>query len=250
MPDTTPDKKRKINVLQLLPNLVTISAICAGLSAIRFGYEGDFELAVRLVLVACLLDGLDGRIARLTKSESPIGAELDSLADFLNFGVAPALVIYHWALQDLARAGWIAVLSYSICCVLRLARFNVDSRLEKEGPGTDYFVGVPSPAGAVLVLLPMFISFLFSDLPLPAPALIAGHVVLVGLLMISRVPTYAFKQLTIDRGNAKFFLLGAGLMAAALLTYLWATLALMTCAYICSLIWAFRSARKSRNAKD
>ena len=99
-------------------------------------------------------------------------------------------------------------------------------------------------------MLPMFISFLFSDLPLPAPALIAGHVFLVGLLMISRVPTYAFKQLTIDRGNAKFFLLGAGLMAAALLTYLWATLALMTCAYICSLIWAFRSARKSRNPKD
>ena len=111
MPDTTPDKKRKINVLQLLPNLVTISAICAGLSAIRFGYEGDFELAVRLVLVACLLDGLDGRIARLTKSESPIGAELDSLADFLNFGVAPALIIYQWALQDFQSLGWIAVLS-------------------------------------------------------------------------------------------------------------------------------------------
>ncbi|GGF56766.1 CDP-diacylglycerol---serine O-phosphatidyltransferase [Mameliella alba] len=250
MPHPLPDKRKKINVLQLLPNLVTISAICAGLSAIRFGYEGNFELAVRLVLVACVLDGLDGRLARLTKSESPIGAELDSLADFLNFGVAPVLIMYQWALQDFQSAGWIAVLSYSICCVLRLARFNVDSRMDKEDTGCGYFVGVPSPAGAVLVLLPMVISFLFSDLPLAAPSVIAGHVFLVGLLMISRIPTYSFKQLSIDRGNAKFFLLGAGLMAAALLTYLWATLALMTFAYICSLIWAFRSARKSRNTKD
>lgn len=245
-----PDKKKKINVLQLLPNLVTVSAICAGLSAIRFGFEDNFELAVRLVLVACVLDGLDGRLARLTKSESPIGAELDSLADFLNFGVAPVLIMYQWALQDFQSAGWIAVLSYTICCVLRLARFNVDSRMEKEDAGYGYFIGVPSPAGAVLVLLPMVLSFLFSDFSLDAPVVIAGHVFLVGLLMISRLPTYSFKHLSIDRKNSKYFLLGAGLMAAALLTYLWATLALMTFVYIGSLIWAFRSARKSRNTKD
>lgn len=245
-----PDKRREINVLQLLPNLMTIAAICAGLSAIRFGYEGNFELAVRLVVAACVLDGLDGRLARLMKSESPIGAELDSLADFVNFGVAPVLIMYHWALQDFRSAGWIAVLSYSICCVLRLARFNVGSRNDTEGSGCDRFVGVPSPAGAALVLLPMVISFLFPELPLVPPAVIAGHICLVGLLMISRLPTYSFKKLSIDRRNSRYFLLGAGLVAAALLTYLWATLALMTFAYIGTLIWAFLSARRSGNAKD
>lgn len=250
MSDPSPDKKRRINVFQLLPNLLTISAICAGLSAIRFGYEGNFELAVRLILAACILDGLDGRLARLMKTESPIGAELDSLADFLNFGVAPVILMYHWALQDFQNAGWIAVLSYTICCVLRLARFNVDSRMDTERLGSDFFVGVPSPAGAILVLLPMVISFVFPDLPPAPPALIAGYICLVGLLMISRLPTYAFKKVSIDRGNAKFLLLGAALIAVALLTYLWATLAVMTFAYIGTLIWAFRSAYRSRKAGD
>ncbi|WP_417208542.1 CDP-diacylglycerol--serine O-phosphatidyltransferase [Antarctobacter sp.] len=249
MSELLPEKRKKINVFQLLPNLLTISAICAGLSAIRFGYEGNFELAVRLVLAACVLDGLDGRLARLMKSASPIGAELDSLADFLNFGVAPVLIMYSWALKDFSSAGWIAVLSYTICCVLRLARFNVDSRSDTKGLGGDFFVGVPSPAGAVLVMLPMVVSFVFSDLPLAPPAVIAAHICLVGLLMISRIPTYAFKKLSIDRGNAKFFLLGAGLMAAALFTYLWATLALVTFAYIGSLIWALRSAHKSKKSR-
>ncbi len=246
MPEPSTDKKPQVPVFQLLPNLLTIVAICAGLTAIRFGYEGNYEMAVRLILAACILDGLDGRLARMMNAASPIGAELDSLADFLNFGVAPVLILHSWTLQEFRGAGWMAVLCYSICAVLRLARFNVSSRLEAEGHAPDFFVGVPAPAGALLVMLPMVLSFAVSDLPLTSPAIVAVYVCIVGLLMISRIPTYSFKNLSIDRRNTKFVLLGAVLLAAALLTYLWATLALLTFFYVGCLVWAFVTERYSQ----
>lgn len=229
-----------VKIIHLLPNLVTISAICAGLTAIRFGYQGEFETAVQLILVACILDGLDGRLARLLKCPSLLGAELDSLADFLNFGVAPVLIIYSWGFAEGRSIGWIAVLAYTVCCVLRLARFNVDNQPD-DAKSNDRFIGVPSPAGAILVMLPMFVSFLFSEFPLAPPTWIAGYMFAIGFLMISRVPTYAFKNVTIDRANAKFLLLGAVLLTAALLTYLWATLVVLTLAYIASVAWALRA---------
>lgn len=238
--------KSDIRIIHLLPNLLTIVAICAGLTAIRFGYEGKFETAVRLILVACVLDGLDGRLARAMNCPTPIGAELDSLADFINFGVAPVLILHSWVLQDFRSTGWIAVLCYAICCVLRLARFNVSSREEPDGSKNDFFVGVPSPAGAVIVLLPMVVSFVFSNLPLIPSAVVAAHICIVGLLMISSIPTYSFKNLSIGRGNEKYFLLGTVLLAAALLTYLWATLAVLTFAYLGGLIWAVWSKRPFR----
>lgn len=237
-------KQSNVRILHLLPNLLTIAAICAGLTAIRFGYEGNFEIAVRLVLAACVLDGLDGRLARLMNRSSAVGAELDSLADFVNFGVAPVLILHSWALQDFKSAGWIAVLVYAVCCVLRLARFNVSSRLDNDNANSDFFVGIPSPAGAILVMLPMFVSFAVSDLPLAPPILVAVHICLIGLLMISQVPTYSFKNMAIDRSNAKFFLLGAAILAAALLTYLWATLTVFSIAYVICLVWAFRTSRR------
>lgn len=237
-------KQSDIRVLHLLPNLLTIAAICAGLTAIRFGYEGNFEMAVRLVLAACVLDGLDGRLARLMNRSTAVGAELDSLADFVNFGVAPVLILYSWALQDFRSASWIAVLVYAVCCVLRLARFNVSNRLDNDDAHSDFFVGVPAPAGAILVMLPMVVSFAVSDLPLTPPMFVAFHICLIGLLMISRVPTYSFKNMAIDRANAKFFLLGAAILTAALLTYLWATLTLLSIAYISCLVWAFRTSRR------
>lgn len=246
MSELSKEKKKEVPLFQLLPNLLTIMAICAGLTAIRFGYEGNYEMAVRLIVAACVLDGLDGGLARLMKADSPIGAELDSLADFLNFGVAPVLILHSWTLQDFRGAGWLAVLSYSICCVLRLARFNVSSRLDTGGSPADFFVGVPAPAGALLVLLPMVLSFAISDLPLASPKIIAAYVCLVGLLMISRIPTYSFKNAVIDRRNTKFVLLGAVLMTAALLTYLWATLTLLAFAYIGSIIWGLTSVRRSQ----
>lgn len=242
----SPDKEPKVRVLHLVPNMLTIAAICAGLTAIRFGYEGKFEMAVILILAACVLDCLDGRLARLTNSATPFGAELDSLADFVNFGVAPVLILHNWALQDYRNEGWIAVLCYAICCVLRLARFNVNSRAEKLVRASDFFVGVPSPAGAILVMLPLIFALAFVDLPVAPPAIVVVYMCLVGVLMISRVPTYSFKNLAIDRRNTKFFMLGAGVLIAALLMYLWATLVCLTVLYIASFLWAVRAARNTR----
>jgi len=192
---------------------------------------------------------LDGRLARLMNRSTDIGAELDSLADFVNFGVAPVLILHSWALQDFRSTGWIAVLTYTTCCLLRLARFNVSSRSETDDPSCDYFVGIPSPAGAILVMLPMVISFAVSDLPLTPPIFVTFYICLIGLLMISRIPTYSFKNVTIDRDNAKYFLLAAAVLAAALLTYLWVTLTMLSLAYIGCLFWGYRTAQKTSKTK-
>ena len=241
-------KKSKIRLIHLLPNLLTITAICAGLTAIRFGYEGNFQTAVRLILIACVLDALDGRLARILNQTTALGAELDSLADFVNFGVAPALILHSWTLQDFPRAGWMAVLFYAICCVLRLARFNVSAHKETLETQSNYFVGVPSPAGAVLVLLPMVLSFATGKFPLASPAIVAFYICIVGFFMISRVRTYSFKNLAIDRANTKFFLLAGAILVAALLTYFWITLTVLTLGYIATLIWGFWEAQKSESS--
>ena len=215
-------------LLQLLPNMLTIAGLCAGLSAIRFGVEGNYELAVQLILAAGVLDGLDGRIARLLRSDSKMGAELDSLADVVNFGVAPPLVLYFWALQD-TRAGWIAVLVFAVCCILRLARFNVSSNADRDagiGGPSAYFTGVPSPAAA---LLPDFV--------------VGAHMVVIGLLMISRIPTWSFKTARVSRRKAKFFLLGVAIAGAAVLTYAWVTLVALCLAYIATIIWCLATKR-------
>lgn len=223
--------------IQLIPNMLTIAAICAGMSAIRFGVQGRYELAVQLILAACILDGLDGRIARLLRSDSKMGAELDSLADFVNFGVAPPLVIYFWALQDMRSAAWISVLIFTICTVLRLARFNVSSKAEDKHRQSAFFVGVPSPAGALLVMLPMFVSFAFADAPLIPDVIICCYMVVIGLAMISQIPTWSFKTGRISRENVKFFLLGFAFLGAAVLTYTWITLAALCLGYIAMVIF-------------
>ncbi|MGK7660135.1 CDP-diacylglycerol--serine O-phosphatidyltransferase [Marinovum sp. E06] len=232
-------------LLQLLPNMLTIAGLCAGLSAIRFGVEGNYELAVQLILAAGVLDGLDGRIARLLRSDSKMGAELDSLADVVNFGVAPPLVLYFWALQD-TRAGWIAVLVFAVCCILRLARFNVSSNADRDagiGGPSAYFTGVPSPAAALLVLLPMSVSFAFAGSALLPDFVVGAHMVVIGLLMISRIPTWSFKTARVSRRKAKFFLLGVAIAGAAVLTYAWVTLVALCLAYIATIIWCLATKR-------
>ncbi len=222
---------RDVSLAQILPNLVTIAAICAGLTAIRFGLQGQYEMAVKLILAAAVLDALDGRLARLLDGCSPIGSELDSLGDFLNFGVAPALVLYFWGHQGLPSATWLPVLVYAVCAVLRLARFNVAAKEGGEAAG-DYFTGVPAPAGALLVMFPLYISFAIADEPVfPAPV-IGAHMVLVGLLMISTIPTRSFKSLRIAPGRVKFALLGFAALGSALLTYPWAVLAALCIGYL------------------
>lgn len=244
---------RDFSVLQLLPNMLTVAAICAGLSALRFAVQGSPMLAVILIVVACILDGLDGRIARMLNSDSQMGAELDSLADFLNFGVIPPLVLYMWALQDTAGIAWMAVLFYAVCCVLRLARFNVASKADKEAGGDGppaYFTGIPSPAGALLVLLPLTFSFAFPALPRMPDLVICAFMVAVGLLMISRVPTWSFKAARVSRGNVKFFLLAFACAVTAILTYAWITLVVLCIGYIVMVLWSLLTRATSQPNKD
>lgn len=235
-----PRKPRKeFALIQLLPNMLTVAAICAGLTAIRFGVDGNYERAVLLILLAAVLDGLDGRLARALGSDSEMGAELDSLADFLNFGVAPPLILYFWALEDLRGAAWISVLVFTVCCVVRLARFNATSKAD-EGTSklSEFFVGVPAPAGAALVMLPMFASFAVSDTPIFPPLLIMLYMMGIGLLMISRIPTWSFKTVRVSRENVKFFLVAFVAVVAAVLTFAWTTLVILCLAYVAVVIWA------------
>ncbi len=232
--------RKEVTLAQLLPNMLTVAAICAGITAIRMGVQGDFVRAVQLLLIAGVLDGLDGRLARLLRSSSAMGAELDSLADFLNFGVAAPLVVYYWGLQDGARqAGWIAVLFFAVCCVMRLARFNVSAKSDdnKGGSGA-YFDGLPSPAGALLAMLPMFVTFAIPGMSTPPAPLIGLYMAGVGLLMISPVPIWSFKKTKISRENVKFFLLGFACVAAALVIFTWAALIVMCLVYVGTVIWA------------
>src|SRR5690606_34459597 len=177
--DQAPGPQTEFSLIQLLPNMLTIVAVCAGLTAIRFGMQGDYMPAVLLIIGAGILDGIDGRIARLLGSSSKMGAELDSLADFLNFGVAPPLILYFWALKDIRSLGWICVLVFAVCCVIRLARFNVSSKSEEAHRDSAYFEGIPSPAGALLVMLPMYLSFAFADRPVLPQIVICLHMILV-----------------------------------------------------------------------
>jgi CDP-diacylglycerol--serine O-phosphatidyltransferase len=233
------DAPRQLLLLKLLPNLVSILALCSGLTAIRYGIAGNFTLAVTLVGVAAVLDGLDGRLARMLKSESAIGAELDSLCDFVNFGVTPALVLYLWGLQAESGLGWIAVLVYAVCCMLRLARFNVGSRAVGEAAEKTSFIGVPSPAGAILAMVPIYLAFAFDQSLVLPPLLTAVWMVGIGVLMISRVRTPSPKRLTISADYARYALVGAVVVVAALVTYLWVTLLALSLAYLAAIAVLF-----------
>lgn len=235
--------ENEFTITGLLPNVLTLMAICAGLTAIRFGFRGDYVTAVQLIMAAGVLDGLDGRLARLLKSESKMGAELDSLADFLNFGVAPALVVYVWTLQEV-RGGWICALFFAICCVLRLARFNVGNDNNDANDGS-FFEGVPAPAGALLVMLPMYVSFAFIEAPIVPGVAVCAYLILIGLLLISRIPVWSFKKTRISRENAKYFLVGVAVAVAALLTFSWITLIVLCVAYVFYVVGAWVRVRRS-----
>lgn len=232
-------QRADIALIQLLPNILTIGAICAGITSIRFAVQGNFLLAVQLILLASVLDGLDGRLARLLGSDSKMGAELDSLADFLNFGVAPPLVIYFWGLQSTGSAAWIAVLTFAVCCVVRLARFNVSTKSERSDASSEFFTGIPAPAGALLAMLPMYTSFAFSDEPLFPGLVISLFMVAIGLLMISRIPVWSFKTLRISRENVRYVLVGFAFTAAVLLTFEWFTLVVICFVYTGLVVWAY-----------
>ena len=197
--DPAPPPRRRrfkaIPVRTLLPNLITLLALCAGLTAIRMAVENRLDLALGAIVLAALLDGIDGRIARMLKGTSRFGAELDSLADFVNFGVAPALILYFWGLQELKSAGWIAALVFAICAGLRLARFNVmiDDPNQPVWAG-NFFTGIPAPAGAITVLLPIYLNFLGVSNSLVTVWLTFFYTLVIALLMVSRLPVFSGKR--------------------------------------------------------
>ncbi len=222
-------------VRTVIPNALTVLALCAGLTAIRFALEGRFEASVAAIIVASVFDALDGRVARFLKGTTRFGAELDSLTDFVNFGVAPVLVLYLWSLNEIGGIGWIAVLGYAVCCALRLARFNVALEdPDKPAWSGNFFVGVPAPAGALIVMLPLYLSFIGFTALQDLPLLLAIHCFFVAFLMISRVPTFSGKRmgLRIRREMVLPILLFVGFSAAVILNYPWHAFSAIATGYL------------------
>lgn len=237
---------KAIPVRTLVPNLITLLALCAGLTAIRMAIEGKLEWALAAIVFAALLDGIDGRIARMLKGTSRFGAELDSLADFVNFGVAPGLILYFWGLHDLKSAGWIVALVFAICAGLRLARFNVMiDDPDKPAWAGNFFTGIPAPAGAITVLLPIYLSFLGVPETLVTIWATFFYTLAIALLMVSRLPVFSGKRVG-KRVSPEMVLpvfVVAVLFVAALISYPWEVLTAGTLLYLSFLpvgVWSYR----------
>ena len=223
------------SVNRLIPNVLTLLALCAGMTAIRFAIGGDFEAACYAIIAAGIFDGLDGRMARLLKATSRFGAELDSLSDFISFGVAPAAVLYLWTMAQLHSVGWAIVLFFAVCCALRLARFNTQLGAEPPPYAAGFFTGAPAPAGAALLLLPMFVSFEWGDWIARSPYLNAVWISGAALLMVSTVPTVSLKRIRIPPHLVMPSLLGIGVLAGFFMTAPWPTLTFVGALYIASI---------------
>src|SRR6201996_7475693 len=242
---------RPIPVRMLVPNVITLLAICAGLTAIRLSTEGRMELAVAAIVFAALLDGIDGRVARMIKGQSKFGAELDSLADFVNFGVAPGLILYFWQLHELKDGGWIAAMIFAISGGLRLARFNATmDDPNKPAYAANYFTGVPAPAGAIAVLLPIYLAFL-GLVTLPA-MVTAVYTFVIGCLMVSRLPVFSGKTVRM-RVPAEMVLpvfVSVILFIALLIGYPWYILSVFTVLYLLSLPIGWKSYRNHQRKAE
>ena len=242
------DKKARM----ILPNAITLIGVCIGLTSIKFALDGKFALAIIAILFAGLMDALDGRIARLIKGTSKMGKELDSLGDVISFGVAPAFIMYFWNLQYLDKLGWFVCLMYVVCVALRLARFNVNSE-EEPSWKDNFFEGVPAPAGGIIVLMPLVLSFsglgefffkINYDLVVPA------FFIMVSILLISIVPTYSFKRIVIPRSMTKFLLFGIVLFFGALLVYTFKVLVISIFLYLCLIPLSYLHYKKIKKEKN
>ena len=242
------DKKARM----ILPNAITLIGVCIGLSSIKFALDGKFALAVVAILFASLMDALDGRIARLIKATSEMGKELDSLGDVISFGVAPAFIMYFWNLQYLDKLGWFVCLIYVVCVALRLARFNINSN-EEPSWKDNFFEGVPAPAGGIVVLMPLILSFSgFGEIffKINYEIIVPAFFIVVSVLLISTIPTYSFKKIVIPRSMTKFLLFGIVLFFGSLLIYTFKVLALSTFAYLCLIpisYFHFKKIKKKKN---
>ena len=219
----------------LLPNILTLAGVCLGISSIKFSIDGNFALAVTLILFAAILDALDGRIARLIKGTSEFGKELDSLTDFVSFGIAPAFILYFWELNNYGKLGWAITLIYSVCCVLRLARFNLTKIEETEEWKNNFFEGIPSPAGGLLILMPLIYELTNLNIGFNIKNLTPYLTIVIAFLLVSKIPTLALKKISISSKATVFLLLGIGVVFIALLFYTLETLLIFGIIYLISI---------------
>ena len=237
----------------LLPNILTLGGVCLGISSIKFSIDGNFNLAVTLILFASILDALDGRVARLIKGTSEFGKELDSLTDFVSFGIAPVLILYFWELNNYGKLGWAIALIYSVCCVLRLARFNLTKFDNQEEWKNNFFEGIPSPAGGILILTPLIYELSDLNLNLNISNITPYLTILIALLLVSKVPTLSLKKITISSKTTIFLLLVVGIIFIALLFYTFETLLIFSIIYLLSLpvsFYIFKNQQKKYSKKN
>jgi len=239
---------RQIPVRRLVPNVITLLALCAGLTGIRLAFEERYELALAAIVFAAMLDAVDGRVARLIRGTSRFGAELDSLADFVNFGVAPGLILYRWGLSPLGNLGWIAAMVFAICASLRLARFNVQIE-DPDRPhwAGNFFTGMPAPAGAITVLLPIYVGFLGLHVPV---AITLIYTLVIAALMVSRLPVLSGKQIgtRVPPEMVLPVIVVAVLFIALLVSYPWEVLSIGTVVYLACLPLGWWSQQRYRHA--
>ena len=244
------DKK---NTRVILPNMLTLIGVCIGLTSIRFALDEKFEFAIIAIIFAALFDWLDGRIARLIKGTSEVGKELDSLADVISFGVAPAFIMYFWKLNELGRFGWLLCLIYVSCVALRLARFNVNSNREPSWRD-NFFEGVPSPAGGILVLTPLIVSVTsFDYIALNYDFIVPACFIIISLLLISKFPSYSFKKIIVQRKATIFLLFGIVLFLGLLLIYPFNVISISSIIYLLMLpisFFHFQKLKKQHLDKD
>jgi len=219
----------------LLPNILTLGGVCLGISSIKFSIDGNYSLAVTLILFAAILDALDGRIARLIKGTSEFGKELDSLTDFVSFGIAPVFVLYFWDLNKYGKLGWAITLIYSVCCVLRLARFNLTKMEETQEWKNNFFEGIPSPAGGLLILMPLIYELTNLNLGYDVKNFTPYLTIIIALLLVSKVPTLALKKISISPKATVFLLLTIGIIFIALLFYTLEALLVFGAVYLLSI---------------
>ena len=223
----------------LLPNILTLLGVCLGISSIKFSIDGNYSLAVVFILIASILDALDGRIARMLKGTSEFGKELDSLTDFVSFGIAPVFILYFWELNNYGKLGWAITLIYSVCCVLRLARFNLTKIDKQEVWKSNYFEGVPSPAGGLLILMPLIFEMTGLKINFDVKNITPYFTILIAILLVSKIPTLSLKKISISPKTTVFILLAIGVVFISLLFYTFETLLVFGLVYLLSLPISF-----------
>lgn len=230
-------KKNKIPLYKLFPSIITILALCMGMTAIKCAFENQFEMAVIMVLIACFMDGIDGPSARFLKSASDFGAQLDSLCDLVNFGVTPAIILYHWQLKELNGFGWVAVLIYTSCTALRLARYNVEDMINnaKSIKKPPYFNGISSPCAAILALTPLMSTFQVLENDFFNSFILSIFTLWIALMMVSRIPTISTKGFKIKRKNVPFIMAILAIVISAIFLMPWKTIPIFSVLYILSI---------------